>query len=138
MKRFIPFVLLLVGCFRYEPTVATNVLEEALLSETARAAGAMGVRVHGEITDTISSAQRVAGRPDPTGWYQAGVAWYYRPRIEPTVSIDPAPGKETARNIAAHEVAHAKHRNHDCAHWCLCNKFAVPTYPSPGDCSCSR
>lgn len=138
MKRIIPFIVLLAGCnFRYEPTAANSVLEEALLSETARAAGALNVRVHGEITDTISPAQieqvnQAGGKGTPTGWYQAGVAWYYRPRIEPTVSIDPTPGKETARNIAGHEVCHAISFFHDTAHWNCMNSVAAPTYPRPG------
>lgn len=133
MKRLIPFIVLLAGCgFKYEPTASTNVLEDALLSETARAAGALSVRVHGEITDTISNGQIKQGQVAPTGWYQAGVAWYYRPRIEPTVSIDPTPGKETARNIAGHEVCHAISFFHDNAHWNCMNSVAAPTYPRPG------
>lgn len=133
MKKAIVLALVLSGCgFKYKPTDSSNVLEDALISETARAAGVLNVRVHGEITNTISKGQQIAGQPDPTGWYQAGVAWYYRPRIEPTVSIDPAPGKETARNVAGHEVCHAISYFHDMAHWKCMTNVAAPTYPRPG------
>lgn len=138
MKRLIPFVLLLAGCnFRYEPTSANSPVEEMLLAETARAAGALSVRVHGEITDTISPAQigqtnQAGGAGLPTGWYQAGVAWYYRPRVAVTVSIDPEPGRETARNVAGHEVCHAVSFFHDLAHWKCMDSVAAPTYPRPG------
>lgn len=138
MKRLIPFVLLFAGCgFRYEPTSANGVVEETLLAETARAAGVLNVRVHGEITDTISKgrveqANQAGGAGLPTGWYQAGVAWYYRPRVAVTVSIDPTPGRETARNVAGHEVCHAISYFHDLTHWNCMNSVAAPTYPRPG------
>ncbi len=86
-----------------------------------------GVQVVGKITDDRSKYQT----GNPLGWYQAGVAWYYRPLIESQVSLAPEPGKETAANIAAHEVCHAKNPHHDLAHWSCMNKWAVPTYPRP-------
>lgn len=124
---------LATGCsFRYEPTASSSVVEATLLSETARAAGALGVRVHGEITDTISKAQQVAGQEDPTGWYSGGVAWYYRPQVARFVSIEPEGGHETARNVAGHEVCHAISSFHDVTHWECMARVAAPTYPRPG------
>lgn len=134
MRYLLPILLVLTECsFRYEATSPSDPIEEALLSETAWAAGAMGVEVHGEITDTISPAQRVVGQSDPVAWYAAGVAWYYRPQVQRYVSLTPEPYKETAKNIAVHEVCHALHRNHDLAHWECMNKWASPTYPYPAN-----
>lgn len=133
MRRYgLALGLLATSCgFRYEATAPGNPVEEALLSETARAAGAIGVRVRGEITDTISPAQLSPGVPAPTAWYSGGVAWFYRPMIAKYVSIDPEPGRETARNVATHEVCHAVSYHHDLAHWECMNTYAVPTYPRP-------
>jgi hypothetical protein len=124
--------LLLVGCgFRYEPTGASGAVEEALLSYTAKHAGELSLRVRGEITDTIAENQKKAGQVDPTGWYSAGVAWYYRTRVRETVSLEPEPGHETADNVAAHEVCRAVSSFHDLIHWQCSAKIAVPTYPRP-------
>jgi hypothetical protein len=122
----------LAACsFRYEPTAAGDPVEEMLLAETARFAGQLGLKVRGEITDTISKAQQTSGIPDPTAWYSGGVAWYYRPRVRETVSLEPEPGHETATNVAAHEVCHAVSRFHDLEHWTCQAEIATPTYPKP-------
>ncbi len=117
--------------FQYEPTGASSLVEEALLAETALAAGLQSVRVRGEITDTISPAQKVPGQPDPTAWYSGGVAWYYRPQVARNVSIAREPGRETARNVATHEVCHATHPHHNLSHWQCMARWAEPTYPKP-------
>jgi len=106
-------------------------VEEALLAETARAAGAIGVSVRGEITDTISPAQLSPEAGSPVAWYSGGIAWYYRPQVAKYVSLEPEPGKIIPRDIATHEVCHALSRRHDLPHWECMNTYAVPTYPRP-------
>lgn len=123
---------LVVGCsFKYQPTGASSEVEGVLLKETARSAGALSVNVHGEITETISKGQQAPGQNDPVGWYQAGVAWYYRPQVARYVSLEPEAGHETARNVAGHEVCHAVSFFHDLKHWECMNGVAAPTYPRP-------
>lgn len=118
--------------FRYLPTDASNDVETTLLSETARAAGALSVNVHGEMTNTIAKGQCPPGQEAPVGWYQAGVAWYYRPQVARFVSIEVEAGKETARNVAGHEVCHHESSFHDLKHWECMRDVAAPTYPRPG------
>lgn len=134
MRRYgVALGLLVAGCgFRYEATAPRDPVEESLLAETARAAGAIQVNVHGEITDTISSAQITPDAPAPVAWYSGGIAWYYRPQVVKYVSLGDEPGKVSTRNIATHEVCHALSRRHDLPHWECMNKYAVPTYPRPG------
>jgi len=103
----------------------------ALVDHTAAAAAQQQVKVRGEITDKMYPG---LAKVNPTAWYDAGVAYYYRPNVARYVSLVPEPGKETALNIATHEVCHAKHRAHDCAHWLCMDKWATPTYPEPGRC----
>jgi hypothetical protein len=105
----------------------TSLVEDALIAETAHFAGVLNVQVRGEITDKRYDTP--LGRA--AGWYSGGVAYYDREMVAKYVSIEPEAGKETARNVAAHEVAHAVHYNHDAAHWCLTARIATPTYPPP-------
>lgn len=106
------------------PTPQTEV-ERLLISETARFAGMLSVRVHGELSDRDWPDGRV-------GWYEGGVAYYNRAMVAKWVTVVPTPGHETATNVAAHEVAHAvTGPNHDCLHWTLCAQIAQATYPSP-------
>jgi len=123
---------LLAGCaaaYPTEPDEAFSAVEMALVDHTARFAGQLGVNVRGEIT--IKMHPGLASL-NPTGWYEAGVAYYYRPNVERYVCLVPTPGGQTASNVAAHEVAHAIYYPHDISHWC-CTKHmgAEPTYPAP-------
>lgn len=117
------------GCGIKGPTTldAETPVEMALLAETAHFAGVLNVQVRGEITDQRYDTP--AGRA--AGWYSGGIAYYDREMVAQYVSLEPEAGHETARNVAAHEVAHALHHNHDAAHWCLTARIATPTYPAP-------
>ena len=131
--------LLASGCGGFSwPTLAPEAdVESVLLAETRRASDALGVKVEGRITDEWSPGQveAAAGGQAALAWYTPGVAWYYRPLVAKHVSIEPEGGKETARNVAAHEVAHAVSIGHGCAHWrCAYAAGATPTYPNPGGC----
>ena len=136
MKLSILFVVLLTAAcsFSYRPSSPSDDVEAMLLSETARFAGMLKVAVHGEMTDSISAAQREGLEPKgyPAGWYLAGVAWYYRPQVKRFVTLEPEAGHETATNVAAHEVCHAVSPWHDLQHWRCSRDIAVPTYPMPG------
>lgn len=109
---------------QWDPVSATGVNELHILAETSRFAGLMGVKVRGEITDT----PYLYGGQVATGWYQGGVAYYYRPHVE---KLNNNGFAETTTNVACHEVCHAKNPHHDLAHWECMNKWAVPTYPRP-------
>ncbi len=125
---------LAVGCggFKYETAGPTSEVEGALLSLTDSYAAALGVNVRGEI-----ATNRSGGQDDAAGWYLAGVAYYYRPDVEQFVTLvdgqcPAAPRCELASGVAAHEVCHAKFRDHDTKHWCCMVKLGVrPTYPPP-------
>lgn len=111
----------------FEPESEVEIM---LLSETARFASLMNVKVRGEIVERYPWAS--SGQPIPTAWYEGGVAYYYRSMVKLNVSIEVAPGKETATNVAAHEVCHAKTGSpHDRLHWDCMNTYAFPTYPKP-------
>ena len=122
---------LLAGCaaaYPTEPDEEFSAVEMALVDNTARFAGQLGVNVRGEIT----TKQYVTPEGRATGWYLAGVAYYDREMVEQHVRLVPTPGCQTASNVAAHEVAHAIYYLHDISHWC-CTKHmgAEPTYPAP-------
>lgn len=95
--------------------------EVVLLRETDRVAAVLHVKVRGEITDKLSKYQD----PLTAGFYDGGVAYFYRPVIEQYVSLEECP------NVAAHEVCHAISRNHDHKHWECMASVASPTYPEP-------
>jgi hypothetical protein len=120
---------LLTGCAAAYPTEASDgfsPVEMALVDQTARWAGQLGVRVRGEITNRMHPG---LASVNPTAWYEAGVAYYYRPNVERLVRLVPTPGCETAANVAAHEVAHAIYYAHDISHWCCAiHMGATPTY----------
>jgi len=128
-------VLALAGCgFHWSVVGPADEKEYLLISETARYAGLVGVRVTGEIVDKLSPAQADAQLKTgvtPAGWYDQGVAYYYRPQIRENMSIELEAGKETVSNVAAHEVCHAISYKHDLAHWNCMNKWATPTYSRP-------
>lgn len=125
-------VLVLAGCgggSTWTPTEASNPVEDALISDTAKWAGVKSVKVRGEITDEVLDAQKVEGL---VGFYDRGVAWYYRPMVAKYVSIEDEPGHETAGNVSAHEVCHAvTGPQHDIPHWDCMASIARPTYPRP-------
>lgn len=126
--------LLTLSCSHPYPTATSDTFSEvemALVDFTAKASAQQGVKVRGEITEKMYPA---LAQSNPTAWYQSGVAYYYRPNVKRYVSLSPEPGKETAWAVATHEVCHATHYAHDCAHWVCMVKFATPTYPEPGDC----
>jgi len=133
----IALALALTGCERVAPTAVSadtfTAIEMALVDHTARFADQIGVRVRGVVTDRLDS-RFIGDGQNVVAWYEAGTAYYYRPRVALYVALVPTPGRETASNIAAHEVAHARYRNHDCAHWRLSDEIADPTYPEPGVC----
>lgn len=127
-----------LGCLPSAPTFDAQTEGEALvISETARFAGMLGVRVHGELVDqTRLYPPGQYGCPADakascyaTGWLEGGVAWYYRRGIAEAWEIG---GAGLVSGIAAHEVAHALHLGHDAAHYCeIVRLGAVPTYPPP-------
>lgn len=93
----------------WSPVSPSSGPEEFILSETTRFASKLNVRVRGELTDTVYSVV-VNGVPTPAaGWYDRGVAYYYRPYI----SRQP---NEMCSAIAAHEVCHAKEYFHNEKH----------------------
>lgn len=123
--------LLFTSCAHPYPTEAADsysAVEMALVDHTARFADQLGVRVKGVITDKMHAG---LAQSNPTAWYDAGIAYYYRPNVERYVRLVPTPGCETAVNVAAHEVCHAKYRAHDLAHWTCNNTLAQATYPRP-------
>jgi len=115
-----------VSCSKaqWEPVSATSVNELHILAETSRFAELMGVKVRGEITDT----PYYYGGQVATGWYMAGVAYYYRPHVNQLNGNGIA---ETTTNVAAHEVCHAIEYGHNLLHWECMSKWAAPTYPRP-------
>lgn len=124
-------VLVSLGCnFEYSFVEPSGIVEEMLISETARFAGILGVQVRGEITDKLAPNQ-ISAVVTPLSWYDEGIAYYYRPMLH-RVSLTPEAGKETATNIAAHEVCHSKHFLHDISHWLCSDDLATPTYARPG------
>jgi hypothetical protein len=107
-------------------------VEAKLISETARFAGMQQVSVRGVITDAQYTGTYPNGdKWEATGWYSAGVAYYNRAMVAKTVSIEPEAYKETATNVACHEVCHYLWPSHNMAHWQCMNKWAQPTYPIP-------
>ena len=130
MRRWMLVVAaaVLAGCGAVTPTEQpASEVEEALVSETARLAGVLGVRVRGEITEK----RYITPQGEATGWYSGGVAYYNRAMVEQGVSLEPEPYHETATNVAGHEVAHAISSGHDCLHWTTSARLATPTYPNP-------
>jgi len=134
MRKLLLVALFTAGCgFQWEPLSPSNTIEDLLISETARYAGMMGVKVHGEMTDDLTKGQKLQ---EPLAFYDSGIAWYYRPLVQQHVTIEngndcPSGTCLRATDVAAHEVCHAKHPLHDLAHWECSNKWAVPTYPRP-------
>jgi len=127
---------LLTGCTAARPTEASETyttIEMALVDNTARWAGQLGVKVRGEITTERYTGVDASGVAwEATGWYIAGVAYYNREQVARWVRLVPTPGCETAANVAAHEVAHALYHAHDAQHWCCTQHMgATPTYPAP-------
>lgn len=124
--------LLMTGCGLANPTEASEpftAVEMALVDNTARFADQIGVRVRGEIT---TQRYVLPDGAEAAGWYIAGVAYYNRDMAAKWISLVPEPGRETAANVAAHEVAHAIYHNHDASHWCCTQHMgATPTYPAP-------
>lgn len=121
---------LLVGCGAVAPTEVESftAIEMALVDNTARWAGQLGVSVKGEIT----TEQYMTPQGRALGWYMAGVAYYDRELVAEYVRLVPTPGYVTAADVAAHEVAHALYREHDISHWCCTvHMGAEPTYPAP-------
>lgn len=121
--------LALAACGGSLPTSpASSPEEEMLLTETSRFAGLLKVNVRGEIT----TQRYFATGGEALGWLQNGIAYYNRDLVAQWVSILPEAGKETASNIAAHEVCHTQSTGHDLLHWnCSRSIGAVPTYPRP-------
>jgi len=124
---------LFVGCvssvYPTEAEESFTAVEMALVDDTARWAAQLGVSVRGVVTSRMHV--RLAYL-NPTAWYEAGVAYYYRPNVARYVRLVPTPGCETAANVAAHEVAHALFHDHDANHWCCTfHMGAGPTYPAP-------
>lgn len=104
--------------------------EEHVLAETARFAGALSVKVHGELTDSkYTMPAGIGGCPKDSysgclasGWFDAGVAYYYRPHIL-TYSLG------LLTDVAAHETCHAIERGHNFLHQtCIRSVGAIPTY----------
>jgi len=107
-------LLLTIGCGSvYDPfTDAITPQEVHVLSETTRFAQMLHVKVTGALSDYVYS---FPCSNDPrqmciaAGWYDRGVAYYYRPYIN---------RKDTSYGsyVAAHEVCHAKEFIHGVAH----------------------
>lgn len=137
MRRTVPVLALglaLAACAAKSGVEPSSLVESALIAETARYAGVMGVRGRGEITDHANEDQK---KHEVVGWWSGGVAWYYRPNVERFIGVVPgdcpeAPRCEVPANVAVHELAHSVHPQHDWRHWCLCARYATPTYPWPG------
>ncbi len=126
MRYLLPFALMLSSCAGWDVVSPSDEKEALAIRETSRFADLMGVKVHGEITDTLY----LVGDKYSTAWYEKGVVFWYRPGIT-TLEVEKTAGKETISNVAAHEVCHAKYPKHDLAHWECMAKWATPTYPRP-------
>jgi hypothetical protein len=131
---FLLAISMLAGCLRSPTGLESDSEAEAqVLKDTARFAGALSVRVHGEVTDRrYDIPAGTGGCPKggascyATGWYQSGVAWYYRPGIASAWDIG---GSALIRDIAAHETCHAIESGHNPLHVaCIRSLGAVPTY----------
>lgn len=125
--------LLLTGCGLANPSAVSastfTSVEMALVDDTARWAGQLGVKVEGRIT---TDRYVLPDGAEAAGWYSGGIAYYNRDMAAKWISLVPEPGRETAANVAAHEVAHAIYHNHDASHWCCTQHMgAGPTYPAP-------
>jgi hypothetical protein len=108
-------VALALGCSAWSPVSSSGTpQEELVLSETLRFAMVLGVKVHGELTDSIYWVKEYnpyyVGEPTyAAGWYQNGVCYYYRPWVvRQEVSV--------MSSLAAHEVCHSQSLNHDQQH----------------------
>jgi len=110
MRRFpILAALLLAGCALHRmPTAApSHPLEHHVLSETARFAARIGVKVQGVITTRARMVPAIAplypGEKVPAaGWYSNGRAEYFRWVIRDH-------DRDYGTALAAHEVCHARH-----------------------------
>ena len=114
----------------WSPTRAESPNELHVVAETARMAGLHQVKVKGVVTDDaylVPYGQYGCDIKEGCtafGWYNAGKAYFYRPKVNQTTLDD-------LTNAASHEVCHAKHRQHDMNHWLCMGKYASPTYPAP-------
>lgn len=132
MRWLAPLIVLAAaGCGASLPTGqdANTDVEYALLAETPAHAFTLGVTVEGRIVEKDPWASPEVGVV--VGRYQAGVAYYMRPAVALYVSVAPEAGKETARNVAGHEVCHTRTREHNLVHWQCMASIAAPTYPQP-------
>ena len=133
LAAIVALLLVTIGCGTLNRGLVDpdDEIEALLVSETARHAATLGVRVEGQL---VSTCPYTEGR---LGWYEGGIAYYYRPLVEKQVVVARGdrcpdyPRCEAATNIAAHEVCHAKYRAHDLAHWTCNNTLAQATYPRP-------
>lgn len=135
--------LALTGCgmaaVLTEAEESFTTVERALIDQTARWAGQLGVNVRGYITTTPyvvpnGCTDGMGGYYDcpAVGWYSMGKVFYNREGVADWVRLVPEAGKETAANVSAHEVAHAWFYMHNAEHWCCTlHMGATPTYPFP-------
>lgn len=134
MRILVIAALLAAGCGNaYNPVASSGTEQEAwILAETARIAGVLNVRVHGELTDHVYSIKQGTGGcpadyPTPCiagGWLEGGTAYYYRPWVL-------RQSLENLTDTAGHEVCHAVSFFHDVKHWTCMAQVAHPTYPFP-------
>lgn len=105
-------VAVMAGCGGISPAAPSgDPREDHVLAENDRFAAILHVNVRGELTDHVYTvtASDGNGTCPAAGWYNAGVAYYWRPNL---LERDLAYG--TA--LAAHEVCHAVSFAHDAKH----------------------
>lgn len=132
-RALVPLALVLAGCNATMPTGQEAMTEnEALaITETARFAQLVGVRVGAEIVDRDPWAGL-----GTQAWarYNAGTVYWIRPWVNRLGQWNEMSGtfNESVTNVACHEVCHAKTgQAHDVRHWRCMNEHATPTYPEP-------
>jgi hypothetical protein len=110
--------------------------EELVVSETARFARLLNVKVGAQLTDY----QYHVGTSLAAAWYVGtygkgakGTAYYYQPYIPNLGNVVNGAYWESVTNVAGHETCHAETgAPHDHAHWACMARVASPTYLDPG------
>lgn len=115
MKKLLVCLLncILAACQAGSPTGVQpeNPLEVHIIAENNRFANLLHVNVKGVLTDEIYNVPSSDGKEivPAAGWYKNGTAYYWRPFVV----------KQTldyGTRLAAHEVCHAKEKEHNAVH----------------------
>lgn len=117
-------LLFMVGCGGTSPD---SMREAYVISETARFATQLGVRVSGQITDGRGpdGCAGQAGCESGFAWLDGDTAYFNRSWVN-----GDAPDSLLSQ-VAAHETCHAIAKDHSLLHWQCSAQLSTPTYPRP-------